>query len=211
MLVTGDLAADNVTRDQPAKLAAMEAVPRTMSGAPLVIGGWLDQKSKTVRYGIKIPYMLSFLAFHDPNAKVRGLDSFPPGSTPDVNMVHPFFDLMVFGFFIMLVPVVWFWLARWRKKEIAGNRPLLLLIVFSSPFGLLSQEFGWFVTEFGRQPWIARQIMKVVAGVTPNQVQWVLILFVLVYLALTAGLLKLFLTSAQVRSGLSRRKEDHYG
>jgi cytochrome d ubiquinol oxidase subunit I len=53
---------------------------------------------------------------------------------------------------------------------------------------------GWFVTEFGRQPWILWQIMRVDEAATPQEgVVFLLIVFSLVYVALTAGLLLLLL------------------
>ena len=103
MLVSGDFSATRVARNQPSKLAAMEAVPETIQGAPLVIGGWVDQSTNQLRYGIRIPKMLSLLAFHDPDATVLGLNAFPRGLRPNPNIVHPFFDLMIMSFFIMLI------------------------------------------------------------------------------------------------------------
>jgi cytochrome d ubiquinol oxidase subunit I len=103
---------------------------------------------------------------------------------------------MIMSFFVMSATALWFWVARWRGKEVFRKRPLLIAILISAPFGLLAQEFGWFVTEFGRQPWIARGAMLVAKGVTPRPVEWVLIIFVLVYLALTIGLLKVLVASS---------------
>ncbi len=208
MLVTGDYSATWVARQQPAKLAAMEIVPRTTRGAPMVIGGWLDETTGQIRYGLQVPKLLSLLAFHDPDARVLGLDAFPPALRPDANKVHPLFDLMVFSFFVMLAPSVWFWIARWRKKDVFASRPLLASIVIASPFGLVAQEAGWMVTEFGRQPWIAYQVMNVSNGVTPRSVEWVLVLFVLVYAALTAGLLKLLL-APEAKAGAPDEEEKY--
>jgi cytochrome d ubiquinol oxidase subunit I len=117
-------------------------------------------------------------------------------------MVHPFFDLMVISFFIMSAAAAWFWLARWKKMDVFGRRPVLWAILIASPFGLLAQEFGWLVTEFGRQPWIAHGAMLVSQGVTPAPTLWMLVVFILVYAALTAGLLKLLLTPAAIKSGI---------
>ncbi len=202
MLVTGDYAATRVAVHQPAKLAAMEALPDTKEGAPLVIGGWLDEKTQNMRYGIEIPKLLSILAFHDPNAKVLGLNAFPPGRRPDPNIVHLSFDLMVGSFFVLFGAMLWFWIARWRSGATFPGRLLLIALLVASPFGLIAQECGWFVTEFGRQPWIAMDVMLVAEGVTPRQVGWVFVLFLLLYLALTAGLLKLLLTRTELKSGI---------
>ncbi len=209
MLVSGDFAATRVARNQPAKMAAMEAVSETTQGAPLVIGGWVDQSTNQLRYGILIPKVLSLLAFHDPNATVLGLNAFPRELRPNPNIVHPFFDLMIMSFFIMLTSAGLFWIARWKGKEVFTNRALLIAILISSPFGLLAQEFGWFVTEFGRQPWIARGAMLVAEGVTPRPVGWILIIFVIVYIALTIGLLRVLYTPSTAKSGIPEKEENY--
>ncbi|NVN90070.1 MAG: cytochrome ubiquinol oxidase subunit I [Desulfuromonadales bacterium] len=197
MLVTGDWAAMAVAAQQKPKLAAMEAHFTTTRGAPLIIGGWPDPVSKTVLYGIKIPKLLSVLAHRDPDALVEGLDAFPPGTTPDPRIVHPFFDLMVGSTFIMLAPAAWFWWLRWRRRDVPLDTWLLRALLLASPFGMIALESGWLVTEFGRQPWIIRDLMRVSEGVTPQTgIGLVLFMFFAVYLVLTAGLLKLLLRPA---------------
>ena len=60
--------------------------------------------------------------------------------------------------------------------------------------GFIAIEAGWFVTEFGRQPWIVWGIMRVDEAATPQEgVVVLLVVFSLVYVALTAGLLLLLL------------------
>ncbi len=69
-LIVGDWAARTVAEEQPTKLAAFEGLDHTTDGAGLTVGGiYVNGK---VYGGIEIPDMLSLLAFHDPNAKVRG-------------------------------------------------------------------------------------------------------------------------------------------
>lgn len=194
MLLSGDWAASHLAVHQKPKLAAAEALFRTQSGAPLIIGGWPDPASQQVRYGIEIPKMLSVLAFRDPNAVVQGLDAFPPGTTPDPRLVHPFFALMVGSFFIMLVPALWFWFLRWRQGKTVPGRWALWAILLASPFGMIALESGWLVTEFGRQPWAVQGVMRVAEGATPRQdVDVVFFLFLALYIVLTLGLLKLLL------------------
>ena len=48
-----------------------------------------------VRYGARIPKALSVLAFHDPSARVLGLDAVPPWNRPPVNVVRVSFQTMV--------------------------------------------------------------------------------------------------------------------
>jgi cytochrome d ubiquinol oxidase subunit I len=211
MLVSGDWAAAFLAEHQPAKLAAAEAHFETMAGAPLVIGGWPDPATGEVHFGIKIPKLLSLLAYKDPAGVVRGLNDFPADEVPDPRLVHPFFDLMVGAFFIMAAVAGWFWWRIWRKDDITGNRRLLWLVVMAAPFGLIALECGWMVTEFGRQPWIIQGVMKVAAGATPNEGIAVLFaVFLLVYILLTAGLMKMLLPAEPPTAGpVADREERH--
>lgn len=75
--LSGDISAKNVAKLQPAKLAAMEAVLKTEKSAPLIIGGIPDIASGEVKYAIKLPGMLSYMAYNDLNATVKGYDQIP--------------------------------------------------------------------------------------------------------------------------------------
>ena len=69
-----------------------------------------------------------------------------------------------------------------------------MLVASTLPLGFVAIEMGWFVTEFGRQPWIVWQVMRVDEAATPQDgVVVLLIVFSLVYVALTIGLLLLLL------------------
>ncbi len=211
MLATGDWAAMILADQQKPKMAAMEALFTTTRGAPLFIGGWPDPASGKVLYGLRIPKLLSILAHRDSDALVEGLDAFPPGTIPDPRLVHPFFDLMVASFFIMLAAAVWFWWLRWRRREVPLDKWPLRALLFASPFGMIALESGWLVTEFGRQPWIARDHMRVAEGVTPQTgISLVLITFLVVYLALTAGLLKLLMRPASAGEGTETTQEERH-
>lgn len=192
MLISGDWAAEALAEHQKAKLAAAEAHFKTMAAAPLVIGGWPDPETGTVRYAIKIPKLLSYLANGDANSVVQGLDAFPQGSTPDPRIVHSFFDLMVGSFFVMAVASGWFWWLRWREKEVTLKRGALILVLIAAPFGMIALESGWMVTEFGRQPWIIQGYLRTSDAVTPNGgLLLIFATFLLVYLALSVGILRL--------------------
>src|SRR3954469_17084238 len=92
-VVLGDWAARDVARTQPTKLAAIEGLHRTTSGASEHVGGWYANDH--VEAGLTIPHGLSLLAFHSWNAKVQGLDGVPPGEAPPVNVVRVAFQTMV--------------------------------------------------------------------------------------------------------------------
>ena len=92
-LVVGDWAAREVAATQPTKLAAIEGLGTTTSGAPIHLLGWY--RDGEVVGGIEIPYLLSLLADHDPNATIEGLDAVPADEQPPVNVVRFAFQAMV--------------------------------------------------------------------------------------------------------------------
>ena len=84
--LAGDWAARTISRDEPTKLAAIEGLAKTTKGAPLHVLGLYEHGQ--VRYGVRVPKALSVLAFHDPSARVQGLDAVPP-SEPSAGQRRP--------------------------------------------------------------------------------------------------------------------------
>jgi cytochrome d ubiquinol oxidase subunit I len=174
--LSGDFSARSVAVRQPAKLAALEGQFHTERGAPLRLGGWPDPAARTTRYALEIPHGLSFLAFHDLEAEVRGLDSFPVADWPETRVVHVAFQVMVgAGSTLALVALWWggVWFRRRRARGSASasaageSRALLWAVVASGPLGFLALEAGWAVTEVGRQPWIVYGVIRTGDAVTP--------------------------------------------
>ena len=165
--ISGDLSARMVARYQPPKLASLEGQFVTERGAPLRIGGWPDVERGETRLAIEIPRALSFLAFHDPNAEVQGLDRTPREDWPPVPVVHIAFQIMVACGTIMALVSIWAAVVAWRRRDLTRQRTLLKALLVASPLGLIAIEAGWTVTEVGRQPWIAYGVMRTAQAVTP--------------------------------------------
>jgi cytochrome d ubiquinol oxidase subunit I len=182
----GDRLAKQTAALQPAKLAAMEALFHTARPAPLIIGGLPSEENQTVRYGIRVPKLLSFLARGDFDAEVKGLDQFPRENWPPVVVTHVAFQIMV-GIGILLAAVGAFSLAAlWKRPTWLRSRRALILFVCCAPLGFIAIEAGWTVTEVGRQPWIIYEIMKTKDAVTPMPgLVYPLALFTTVYLLLS--------------------------
>ncbi|QNR82846.1 cytochrome ubiquinol oxidase subunit I [Pedobacter riviphilus] len=165
--LSGDLSAKDVAIRQPAKLAAMEALYKTEKPAPLLIGGIVNEKDKTVKGAIEVPGVLSFLAHGDFNAEVKGLDQIPENEHPPVAITHYAFQIMVgIGTLLLLVSLTYFFIL-FKKKPLTEKRCLLKLFVVAIPLGYIALEAGWVVTEVGRQPWIIYGVMRTKDAVTP--------------------------------------------
>jgi cytochrome d ubiquinol oxidase subunit I len=163
-IVVGDWAARTVAEEQPSKLAAMEGLHETTEGAGLTVGGiYLDGK---VRGGVTLPNMLSLLAFHDPNARVTGLDAFPEADRPPVAWVRNAFQIMVGIGTLLALLGAWFLWARWRYGALPRSRWFYRAVIVAGPASLVALIAGWIVTEVGRQPWIVFELMRVSEAVT---------------------------------------------
>jgi cytochrome bd ubiquinol oxidase subunit I len=83
--VSGDALARMVAVTQPMKLASLEGQFKTERGAPLRIGGLPFPDQRETKFAIEIPHGLSLLAFHRPNALIKGLDQEPESDWPNPN------------------------------------------------------------------------------------------------------------------------------
>jgi cytochrome d ubiquinol oxidase subunit I len=162
--ITGDWAAREVAKDQPIKLAAMEGLGRTTRGAPEHILGWYENGE--VKYGIKIPHLLSLLADHSWNATIQGLDTVPPQDRPPINVVRFSFQTMVaIGTALALLAVVYL-AARVRRKQLPRSPWFYRAVVAAGPLALIAAVAGWITTEVGRQPWIVYGVMRTTQAIT---------------------------------------------
>ncbi|GAC1571094.1 MAG: cytochrome ubiquinol oxidase subunit I [Candidatus Elarobacter sp.] len=160
--VVGDVIARFDAEHEPAKFASMEALWKTQRYAPMTVGGLIGEGAN--RFAIEIPGGLSVLVAFDPSAEVTGLDRVARDDRPPVAAVHYSFDTMVGSATAMLlISIVWTVIVL-RKRTVA--RPLLAAIVLSGPLSVAALEAGWFVTEFGRQPWVARGLLRTSDAVT---------------------------------------------
>lgn len=163
---SGDISAKFVAKNQPAKLAAMEAHFKTESNASLIIGGIPDEKKEEVNYALKVPGMLSLMVYGNTKGTVTGLDKIAPENKPPVPVVHYAFQIMV---------------GLW-------------LFVLATPAGFIAIEAGWTVTEVGRQPWIIQGIMRTKDAVTPMPgINYSFYLFSFIYFSLIVAVVFLLM------------------
>ena len=168
--LSGDLLAKSVAKTQPVKLAAFEGHFHTEKGAAFRVGGIPDETRGETPYAIEIPYLLSVLAYGDPNAEVKGLNEFPADQRPPIIIVHIAFQIMVgCGVAMMLIALWagWRYLRGRRRQTWLDSKWFLRVLVVAAPLGFIAIETGWVVTEVGRQPWIIQGVMRTSEAVTP--------------------------------------------
>jgi len=151
-IVSGDLQAKNVAREQPAKLAAMEALYET-GPAGLAILGIPDDGRGRLAAAVSVPGLLSFLRHGDPSAPVLGLDAFRPEDRPPVALSFFSYRVMV-GCGTGLAVLSLLAAGLLRGGRLFRTRWLLGAFVVAVLPAMIANQAGWVAAEVGRQPWI---------------------------------------------------------
>ena len=192
--------ARQTAHQQPEKLAAFEGLFETGPNASLAVFG--IPTNERVIAPIRIPGLLSLLAGFRFDYVVKGLNDFAPEDRPPVFLPFVGFHAMVGLGTLFIALMAWAVLQLWRGK-LWEDRWTLSALVLSVPLPVIACEFGWIVTEVGRQPWIVYRVFRTAeagsATVSGAEVLFSILLFGLIYALL--GALYLYLTVRLVRRG----------
>ncbi len=180
----GHMHGENTMHYQPAKVAAMEGNWDNRENAPLLLFGIPNQQKQTTEYTISIPGGASFILTGDFNGKIPALKDFPKDEIPMVMPIFWSFRVMV-GIGVLMMSIGIFSAISYFRGKLFSNKVLHLIWMMMMPSGFIAILAGWFVTEIGRQPWIAHGIIKTAQGISPAvtqpQLLWSLIAFVVMY------------------------------
>ena len=189
----------NTYEYQPAKVAAMEANWETQEGAPLLLFAWPDQDNETNLFEVRVPKMASWFVTGDADGELKGLKEFAAEDRPPVVPVFFSFRVMVgLGLLMIFIGVVGSLLKL--RGTIMEHKWFLRLCVLMGPAGFVAVLAGWFVTEIGRQPWIAHGVMRTSEAVSPGVPQESVlysllafgVVYFIVFVAGTYYIMKLF-------------------
>lgn len=183
-IFTGDLHGLNTLEHQPAKVAAMEALWETRSGAPLVLFGFPDAETQSNKYAIELPGMASLILVHDMQGEVQGIDAFPDAHPPVAPVFWSFRVMVGTGVLMLLIS----WAAAWSLKRRNGLSPFMLKAFVAMTFsGWVAVLAGWYTTEIGRQPFLVTDVLRTadaVTSVSAGNIGLTLALYLLLYAVL---------------------------
>ena len=183
-LFIGDAHGLNTLEHQPRKIAAMEGMWDTETGAGLRLFAIPDQKNQTNHYEVIIPKLASIILTHDPDGTVQGLKNWIPEDQPPVTIVFWSFRVMVaIGFAMILTGI--FAIFLYFRKQLYSARWFQYWCMAMTPSGFIAILAGWFVTEVGRQPYIAYGVIRTIDGISPvisEQIAVTLLAFIITYI-----------------------------
>ena len=208
---TGDLQGKLVARHQPLTLAAMEGRFQSGPRAEMNVIGQPNVAAHRLDNPIRLPGVLSFIAYGSFSADVKGLDAFPQDQWPSsIEPLYYSFHIMV-GLGTLFIALMGLSALLLRKARIQSQRWLLWILMLAFPFPFIANTAGWMTTELGRQPWILYGLMRTSEGsshlVHSGETVFTLLGFMGLYLVL--GLLFLMLIGREVAHGPVPSRNEH--
>ncbi len=195
--------ARQVARTQPEKFAAMEGLYTTQAGAPLVLFAYPVTPPPALKARVEIGGMLSWLAFGDMNAPIKGINEFAEENLPPLWLTFvSFHNMVVLGLYFIAVTA--YGVYRLYRKQLYERVKFLKLLLWSIPLPLAACQLGWVTAEVGRQPWIVYHLLRTSDAasttVSEGELLFSLILFGIVYILL--GVVYVYLLVQKVRHGI---------
>ena len=154
-IAVGDQHGLNTLHHQPAKIAAMEAIWETTSGAPAVLFAVPDKETQTNKYEIAIPKLASLYLTHAWDGEIKGIKEFGE-KHPPVAPVFWSFRIMV-GVGVLMLAVSW--LGSWQLRKSQLQAWMACVLVGMTFAGWVALVAGWYTTEIGRQPWLVQGVL----------------------------------------------------
>lgn len=176
VILNGHSQTQEMVRSQPMKMAAAEALWESENPASFSILTIGDLAQRKDVFAIRLPRLLSLLAYNQLDGVVRGIYNLQEeyvftygvgNYIPPVAVTYWSFRLMVGAGFLMLA------LALYALLNVMGgmfeNRPRVLkLFTWAIALPYLANTTGWMMAELGRVPWVVYGVMKIEDAVSPT-------------------------------------------
>jgi cytochrome d ubiquinol oxidase subunit I len=182
-VLIGDQHGLNTLKYQPAKIAAIESHWDGSHPGELVLFAIPNSREERNNFEIAIPNIASLILTHELDGLFPGLKEFRPEDRPPIFPVFIAFRLMV-GIGVVMIAIGWVGAWLWLRGRLFETRWYLQSVQYTWPLGFVAILAGWYVTEVGRQPWIASGVLRTADAASPvglGAVLLGLVLFVLVY------------------------------
>lgn len=207
VMLVGHTQAQYMMKIQPMKMAAAEALWDTEDPAAMSLFTVGDEKNRRDVFAIRIPSLLSVLAYNRLEGEVKGIndlqreyeEKYGPGDyVPPVAISYWTFRIMV-GAGVLMLLIALYALYRVLKNNLEFKPLILKGMMWSISLPYIANSTGWIFTEVARQPWVVFGVMRTEHAVSPTvsigEVWFSLVAFTLLYgglMGVTIYLLKKF-------------------
>jgi cytochrome d ubiquinol oxidase subunit I len=207
--INGHAQTQYIIRTQPMKLAAAEALWNTEDPASFSLISIPDTENRRDAFAIRIPRMLSLLAYNRFSGEVKGINDlqaeyeaqYGAGNyIPPIIIPYWAFRFMVgSGGLMVALALLSLYLFYWKKLDRFPWALKILTWALFIPY--LANSSGWLLTEVGRFPWVVYGLMKIEDAASPNVTAGMLLTsligYVLVYGLLIAATIYLMVKFAK--------------
>jgi cytochrome d ubiquinol oxidase subunit I len=176
-IVFGHMQGQRLAATQPMKLAASEGHWNSEDPAGMSLFEIGDETTRSAVVNIRIPALLSFMAFGVPTGEVQGINDLQEAYTQQYGpgdyvptaiwMIYWSFRAMVgAGFLMAFLGLLGLYLSS--RKRLPVSRRYLRIGIAAMILPYLANTTGWILTEMGRQPWIVFGLRRIEQSVSPN-------------------------------------------
>ena len=176
VILIGHSQGQHMVKTQPMKMAAAEALWHSENPAGESVFVIVDRKNQRNIVSIRIPAVLSLLAYNQFTGEVKGMlelqstyeKLYGAGNyIPSITVTYWAFRAMIGAGFLMFLIVALVLFAIMRKRDLAKFK-LFKYMPFVIVLPYLANSSGWILTEMGRQPWVVYGYQKTIDAVSPN-------------------------------------------
>ena len=222
---SGDTQTRYLINNQPMKFAAMEGLWKnsTQKGNWSVIQGTKNHKTT---WSIEVPYVLNILGHHSLNGTFKGQQQINKelkakynknGETrnyyvPTRTLFYSFRIMAISAGLFGLVAIIGLWFNRKKSQSIMRQRWFLYLMGLMVWLPFIVNTCGWFVTEFGRYPWVVYGLLTIADAVSPTSTVASLMFTNIVYFLIFAslGAVMIILSHRVLKQGPDSVQTDGY-
>jgi cytochrome d ubiquinol oxidase subunit I len=171
-----------MTRQQPLKMAAAEALYTSRTSAPfsLFAVAPFEQHPNRSSFDLQIPNLLSVLATNTLDGKVEGVNTlqaqyqhrYGQGDyRPVIGVTYWAFRIMT-GIGVALVLLTGYGMWLLYRGSLERSHRFLRITTWAIALPILANTAGWIFTEMGRQPWVVQGLLLTRDAVSPSVSAW---------------------------------------
>ncbi len=207
--LTGHSQGSVLVETQPMKMAAAEGFYEdTGDVAPWSVFAIIDTENKEVK-SLNIPALGSFMYYGKFEGKIEGMNTlqdkfveeYGEGNyIPPVKTTYWSFRAMIFSGVIMIVLAI-IGAVKLARGTMENSKGYFKWLAAAIGLPYIANTTGWFMAEFGRQPWIVDGLLTTADAVSPNvgagAILLSLVSFILIFTLLMAAMIYLFVRTAK--------------